>query len=81
MQSAGLTNTRFCPPLQNLAKVPKLRYQDECPHLSSRAGGLLRPPPLRTVRATFIRQLPDSSTLKATLGIRSPGIYLCDTLM
>ncbi len=32
MQSAGFTETRSHPPIQNLAKVPKLRYQAEHPH-------------------------------------------------
>ena len=53
MQSAGLTETRSYPPIQNLAKASKLRCQDGHPHLSSRSGGLLRPSPLRTVHAIF----------------------------
>ena len=32
MQSAGFTETRSHPLLQNLAKAPKLRYQEEHPH-------------------------------------------------
>jgi len=32
MQSAGFTGTRSHPPIQNLAKAPKLRYQAESPH-------------------------------------------------
>jgi len=32
MQSAGFTETRSHPPIQNLAKVPKLRCQAEQPH-------------------------------------------------
>jgi len=32
MQSAGFTETRSHPPIQNLAKTPKLRYQAELPH-------------------------------------------------
>ena len=32
MQSAGLTETRFYPPIKKLAKATKLRYQAEHPH-------------------------------------------------
>ena len=32
MQSAGFTETRSHPPIQNLAKAPKLRLQAEHPH-------------------------------------------------
>ena len=32
MQSAGFSETRSHPPLQNFAKAPKLRRQDEYPH-------------------------------------------------
>jgi len=32
MQSAGLAETRSYPPIQNLAKSTKLRYQAEYPH-------------------------------------------------
>ena len=32
MQSAGFTVTRSHPPIQNLAKAPKLRRQAEHPH-------------------------------------------------
>ena len=32
MQSAGLTETRSHPPIQNSAKASKLRYQEEHPH-------------------------------------------------
>jgi len=53
MQSAGFTETRSHHPIQNLAKAPKLSWQAEHPHLSSRSGGLLRPSPLRTVHAIF----------------------------
>jgi len=34
MQSAGFAETRSHPPIQNLAKAPKLRYQAECPHFA-----------------------------------------------
>ena len=32
MQSAGFTETRSHPPLQNFANPPKLRCRDEYPH-------------------------------------------------
>ena len=32
MQSAGLTETRSYPPIQNLAEASILRYQEEHPH-------------------------------------------------